>query len=411
MAVFFLLGSLVAIFYDALHFHYLQREAHQMAILQQAAEVLAQIWHGDQRGIDYRLQTLCATEERAFNPDYLQCVFSAQPYLKVGRGIQVKVLPLQSTQAGEKLFYALHTRANTNTNFAPHYHFTISYGRKMEVLLEVDHDAYLPPRIYALGPQGKKKDLRLNQDWKFDNFGLHLFLDRRLVSNRDIKHWLDFTLGVEEQVTKMAAQFLPAELDSLSSSLSSLSSFSSSSSSSSSLPPLSSSLSILRQEFSTWPTTPQGMHDIWWDLPAENLSPVLMEAYCAFWGGRVLTTLWFDGGSFHPGDYASPRPRYVLRKKYPWPQEQREIGCAQIFSAECRGQKYSANQKSAVSWIGLQQTLGGIPELLLSPTGTWEVKASSYLLPRHSPWHELGKRWNYELPRDGAVGFRCMHYE
>ncbi|MBP5296297.1 MAG: hypothetical protein J6Y94_03080 [Bacteriovoracaceae bacterium] len=347
-----------------------RRIQQQDAVLQQAAELLGRLWRGENRGIDYQGQTVCATTTKAYNPDYFQCLFSQWPYLKVGREIQVRVLPMQRGPDGKNLFYALHTKANTAMNFAPHYHFVLSYGRQREVLLEAPRDTYLPPRIYALGPQGKKSDLRLNKDWKFDNFGLHLFIDRRLVSNRDIKHWLDFSRD----------GFTPE-------------------------------MAALAQEFSSWPTTPQGLRDAWWDLPASHLTPQLMQAYCAFWGGSVLTTLWFDGGSFHPGDYAAPRPRYILRKKYPWPQEQREIGCAQIFSAECRGQTYSVYHQSAVSWIGLLQTLGGVPELLQAPSGKWEVKASSYWLSRNSPDHALGKRWPYEEKQDQGVGFRCMHYE
>ena len=370
----FFLGAAAAILKDGFKLYRLRQLARQDAILQQAAEILGQVWRGDDRRIDYRLQTVCATAHKAYNPDYLQCIFTQRPKLQVGRGIEVTVRPMGQGSAGEKLFYAFHTKANTVMNFAPHYHFRLYYGRTTEVLLEIPRDAYLPQRIYALGPQGKKKDLRLDKDWKFDNFGQHIFIDRYLVSHRDIKHWLD-------------ARPIPD------------------------LAPFAASSTILAQEFAAWPTTPQGMLDAWWDLPASSLLPEQMEAYCAFKGGSVLSTLWFDGGSFHPGDYHSVRPKYVLRKKYPWPQEQRKIGCEQIFTAECREQDYAADQQSAISWIGLGQTLGGIPELLLAPNGTWEVKASSYLLPRQSPWHELGKRWPYDPSRDQAVGFRCMHYE
>jgi hypothetical protein len=361
-----LLGSMVGAVSWGIRYYQAQRYDAQEKALAAAAELLHKIWHGDLSTIDYARKAACVGDRRPmFDADILQCLFTKHPYLPVARGKQVKVLPNFTNRQGQKLFYALHTKANTSTNFLPHYHFILSYGHLMDVLLEIPRDTYLPERIYAYGPQGSKKDLRLKRDWSFDNFGLRIFIDRQLVSFREIKHWVDFT-----EQHPLPANFFAQQ-------------------------------TLINQ---------QAM-DTSWDYPAFGLTPAQMQAYCQFWGGELLRTEWFDAGSFHPGDYANPRPNFVLRKKYPWNRMPEKLNCELLFSAECRDQPYSVYHKSALSWIGLQQTLGGISELMQDISGNYVIKASSYLLSRASPWHELGKRWPYDPTQKQELGFRCMYYE
>ena len=365
-ALLFIFGALAGGVYLSAKSFWAQRREQQTAALMAAAELLHQIWQGDLTTVDYARKTLCVGDKwPAYDPDILQCLFAKNPYLTVARGQRVKVLAAFKNQSGQKLFYALETKANTPTNFLPHYHFRLAYGQTWDVLLEVPRDTYLPERIYAYGPQGTKNDLRLNRDWRFDNFGLRIFIDRRPVSFREIKHWVDFG-----QPSPLPFNFFTQQ-------------------------------TMLN---------PREM-DRSWDYPAHGLSPAQMEAYCQFLGGELLRAEWFDGGSFHPGDYEMPRPKYVLRKKYPWNNEQTAINCALLFSAECPLEEYSVYHKSGLSWMGLQQTLGGIPELMRDISGKYVVKASSYFLPRSSPWHELGKRWPYDAQREREIGFRCMYYE
>ena len=360
------LGMAGGILKQAVEYGLAQRQQQQNKALMAAAELLHKIWQGDLSTIDYARQTLCVGDRwPSYDPDILQCLFARHPYLSVARGQEVAVLAKFKNRQGQKLFYALHTKANTPTSLPPHYHFVLSYGQTKDVLLAVPQDAYLPERIYAYGPQGPRKDLPLKRDWRFDNFGLRIFLDRHLVSFRKLKHWVDFA-----EQAPLPADFFARQ-------------------------------TILNQQ----------VMDRSWDYPAYGLNPAQMQAYCQFWGGELLRTEWFDGGSFHPGDYEVPRPNFILRKKYPWNEIREELNCDLLYSQECRDRPYSVYHTSGLSWIGLQQTLGGIPELMQDISGSYTVKASNYFFPRTSPWHELGKRWAYDPRRDQEVGFRCMYYE
>lgn len=217
-------------------------------------------------------------------------------------------------------------------------------------------NVYLPERIYAHGSADKA---RSQNDWKFDIFNQAIYVDRFLVTNRDVEEWLKY------DDKKFSASYKKGPLESR-------------------------------------------------PFEALNLTPEMMKRFCAFRGKQIMRSSILDAASFAPGDLNNPRPLMVLRGPYPeGPRfsdsflfeamqnpkfEFKKEHCQKYFVKECR-QKASpmAHSKAVMSWIGMAQVLGGPMEYVenrLHPKDN--IRPSSDALSLSSPWHQIGRRIEWD---------------
>lgn len=244
--------------------------------------------------------------------------------------------------------------------------------KKLDIFLEDNcHEVYLEQRAYAYGEQVEIKD---GEDYRFDNFDRHIYLDTHLVTNFDINMWLkfgnpDFTKGISEK--KEDELFLPAVF----------------------------------------------------------LTYTQMESYCSYKGRQVLQAHFLDAASFLPMDLNEKIPKRNLRSPYYWTKKASEYksDCKLLYSKDCLGKKEYQTNSSEPSWAGLFDTMGGVFEAVRNPIdGESNLKASSFYFDSKSSWHKLGFRagWNgegfglrdfdfrglnpYVNIDKFKVGFRCM---
>ena len=322
---------------------------------------------------------------------FLQCLFKKRdqdkrPHLlvrKEGREFGI----FAKKQQGED-YYRIITRENTEGVSIPSYAVFLELSVALNpdivvpVLLEDScNDVYLPQRIYSYGPL---KNLG-KEDFRWDNFSTHVYLDKRPVNFLQIADWIKFSRS-QKEISKDIT--FPKEA----------------------------------KKFS---------------LPASRLSKRQMENYCAFRGGQLLQAHYYDAATFYPGDVNDLKPIKNIRGPYPWANKSKsflvedESYCHKVYSRECLKTSYEDFQAQSVSWIGMFEILGGYPEALenkIEPKKN--LKASSFLFPANSSWHVLGKRayWNgigftdkdfkweekgmEDTPEleDIQVSFRCMRF-
>ncbi len=247
-------------------------------------------------------------------------------------------------------------------------------------------DVYLPERIYAEGPVEKAGTV---DDFRFDNFNQAIYVDKFLVTFRDIKEWID--------VDPMGSE------------------------------------GMVRPEQSLWAQ------------PAHHISEKKMKAFCAFRGKQLVDAQIFDAMSFYPPSLEDPYPILNSRGPYPWTKKFKDSFlfmamhdpkfnfqidfCKQVFTKECISSgKYKAHDRGHVTWSGVFQVMGGPLEAMRNIRSPKEnLKASSYYFLAKSPWHQLGRRaywdgvgfsdsnieWGNKFKTeiqdlDFAIAFRCM---
>ena len=270
-------------------------------------------------------------------------------------------------------------------------------GHELDFSLESDcHNTYLPKRIYSyFKTPSNVENLGPENQYLWDNFFSHIYIDKFQVRWRDVKDWMD------------------------------------------------SDPQVLIQSF---PEKVERFHE-----SATSLTATQMEQYCAFHGKQVLSSHIFDAATVLPGNIENNKDLYVKHYFYPWTirlkdqflsrLKNNEIDefsfqqkdCHKIFAEECT-KKYSFKEwtMGLSSWLELRQILGGHLEYLPNPLFSRQnIKASSFLFPLSSPWHKLGLRsfwdqgklsWDYPegkrgrvknfspLKDNNQVAFRCMKY-
>lgn len=244
--------------------------------------------------------------------------------------------------------------------------------KRLDIFLEDQcHEVYLEQRAYAYGEQVAVKDA---EDYRFDNFNRHIYLDRSLVTNSDINQWIrfgnpDFTRGLKEK----------------------------------------------------------SGDDLF--LPAVELTFTQMENYCSFKGKQVMLAHFFDAGTFLPMDLNEKIPKKNLRSPYYWTKKASEYkpDCNLIYSKDCLVKKPYTLNSTDPTWAGLHDSMGGVLEAFRNPIDPESnLKASSFYFDSKSSWHKLGFRagWDGEgfdvrnfdfrglnpfvAVDKFQVGFRCM---
>ena len=233
------------------------------------------------------------------------------------------------------------------------------------------NEVYLEQRAYAYGEQVEIKD---GDDYRFDNFNRHIYLDFHLVTNSEVNDWIkfgnpDFTRGL----------------------------------------------------------TVKAGDDLF--LPATHLIYSQIENYCSFKGKQVMLAHFFDAATFLPMDFNELIPKRNLRSPYYWTKKASEYksDCNLIYSKDCVSKKQYRLNSNDPTWAGLHDSMGGVFEVFRNPIDPESnLKASSFYFDSKSSWHKLGFRagWNgegFDLRNFDfrglnpfvnidkfQVGFRCM---
>ena len=318
-----------------------------LEIILLSMENLLKLW---QEGEDSLLKNHCPGRCRA---SLLQCFFEkrdreGRPHLSVEK--EGKNFGIVARRQGED-YYRIMTRENTEGVSIP------SYGVFMElalidnpkiivpILLEDScHDVYLPRRVYSYGPfEGPDKE-----DFRWDNFAQHIYLDKYPVNFFQIVEWIKFNKSQREISRGIV---IPKDIKKLSKS-------------------------------------------------ASGLSKKQMENYCVFRGGQLLQAHYYDAATFYPSDFADKKPLKNIRGPYPWTNKSKaffsdeKTYCHKIYTKECLNKAAYEDYKSrSTSWIGMFEILGGYLEVLENKIEPQKnLKASSLLFPANSSWHMLGKR-------------------
>lgn len=348
------------------------------------------------------------------NPNYIQCFFAGGTGVK-DSSVKVKVddheytvianpifLPVD-IYSNKKRFYTIVTRSNSEGVAIPSYGIMINLSLKefpaysVDVIFENSCDnTYLPQRIYRYGPYLHPENrLKLKQDeWKWDNFGRDIYIDKYLVTFRDLIEWSRYGKGSFDAKISL----------------------------------------VLPQDRTKWAA------------PATNISIDNMQRYCSFKGKELLEAHIFDAASFYPLDIENPFTIEITHGPYPWCQEEEESfiyrlkqaknsvytptekECRTIYTSDCQEVfPYPLYSNDYTTWMGMQQVMGGYLEFLRNPLeSNKNLKASSFYFDIMSKWHVLGARafwdghgltssnfdWEGEdvvtKERQLQVGFRCM---
>jgi hypothetical protein len=357
------------------------------------------------------------------NPNYLQCFFSGKAgetsnffvVKKDGKSWRVKARNLFSPlgRFGEdRRYYQIVSRALKNGEEVPPWGIMVSLfvegheDYSMSVVLEdVCSDTYLPQKAYPYGMANEASGLegallyKKKKDWIWDNLGRHIYVDKYLVSTRDVIEWIDADKGVAK-------------------------------------------------EMSSWSVPPTTG---WWSRPASGLTYEQMRRYCAFRGKQLLEAHIMDAATFFPQE--KDVPEFFLRHPYPWTNRAKESflaksskaeivptakDCSHAYVKECQAIiPFEYHSNDAPSWMEIYATLGGYLEAVRNPVYPLKnLKASSFYFGASSTWHQAGRRamWDGQdfrlsnfswvdignpLEKDEPVpgqdefkvGFRCMRFD
>ena len=247
------------------------------------------------------------------------------------------------------------------------------HGGKFKIsLLDTCNEVWLPEGYYAQGQYSHP-----DKDWRWDNMGRNIFIDKFLVSKRDIWEW---RRGEEEM------------------------------------------------DFTKFPS------------PATGLTWRDMEDYCAWQGKQVVATHVFDAATFHPRDVNNLTPRVNIRGNYPWSSERMVLEesenfpggiCLRMLGKECfEVEGYQNFSSRSMSWTGVSQVLGGVLEAQRNALHPHKnLMLSSFYYPYYSPANQLARRGRWYGKGHGypdfnfqghspeeklssyKVGFRCMRHK
>ncbi len=313
------------------------------------------------------------------NPSFLQCYFGNMKFIKVEyNGDEFQISP-------ERINNKVYTYDKLEKSIQVNLRHKSNSDQSLNVILQdACHETYLPQRVYT---HTSFENDQVSY-WKWDNFNRHIFVDKFLVTNRDVLDWLDF----DEQ-----NNFTEFEKKNLSKSKKA--------------------------------------------APVTTLTVDKMKKYCEFFGKKILSSYVFDAATFHPGDYDNTSPSGFITSYFPWTDRFKESflyksknddyqltkkDCDLIFTKECTF-KYMMEfySRKSSSWIGIFQVMGGYPQYLEPGVYKYEnLFLSSKYFDNSSLWHRLGRRsyWSGNGFQDKdflkdimpanieemGVGFRCM---
>jgi hypothetical protein len=259
-----------------------------------------------------------------------------------------------------KKLYRSMTKSNSNhvgLNLSG-YLFTIedNISRKRLDLFLADscQEVFLENRAYAYGEELIGKAARETEDYRFDNFGQNIYIDRHLVTNAEINDWIDFgDPGHTKGLVKKESNEL--------------------------------------------------------FLPAIHLLYAQMENFCSFKGKQMLLAHYADAASFLPMDLTEILPKKNTRSPYFWTKKKNEFNpdCNLIYAEDCLTKKPFQLNSTGPTWAGIMDPTGGVLEIFRNPIDPESnLKASSFYFNFKSPWHKLGFRAKWD-----GEGFDLRHFD
>jgi hypothetical protein len=353
-----------------------KRESYEVLI--DGAKKLKKIWHeGDIRGDLKNGKLDCHKEFKDFqkvdstffrcNLRFLECVLRESLERDI-IDFPSNIYPLK--QEGNK-YTKVVVRSNMEGPKIPNYGVQIHLGyggKSLKVIFEdTCRETIIPPRVYSYGVE--------NNDWRWDNLGRLMVIDKYLVTNNDISEWNpNFSFkNLSYPATKLKFEEM--------------------------------------QNYCLWKgkqVSQAHIFDAATFFPGnlKNINPKKIFKSPYPWTRIKMSSFLFSAQR-----YAD----FIFEDKY----------CNQIYSNECLGKiPFEDFQFRATTWLGLSEVLGGPMEFMRNPIDAKEnLFASSYHFPVSSLYHQLGKRsfwdglgfsWDHfsleEKPvgENGLVGFRCM---
>ena len=357
---------------------FVQDKSALLRLIKNSSEI-HRLWNEGEESREWTLIKAACLKELGINTTFDESLLRCNPLLLqchalFSKNLDYKIL---KNDSHENLFYRYMTKANSSyIGFRePGVAITIEdikTKKTLDIFLaDQCQEVYLEQRAYAYGEQVEGKEA---EDYRFDNFNRHLYLDYHLVTNNELNEWIrfggpDMTRGLKER--KGNELF----------------------------------------------------------LPATELTYSQMENYCAFKGKQIMLAHFFDAASFFPMDLADTIPKKNSRSPYYWTKKKSEFkaDCSLFYSKECLDKKPYRINSISPTWAGLQDSMGGVLEVFRNPIDPESnLKASSFYYEAKSSWHKLGFRasWdgegfdfrNFDFRGINPfaaidkfqVGFRCM---
>lgn len=247
--------------------------------------------------------------------------------------------------------------------------------KKLDILLSDNcQEVFLEKRAYAYGEELTGKASLENQDYRFDNFGQNIYIDRHLVTNDEINDWIDFgNPDLTKGLKKIESDYL--------------------------------------------------------FLPATGLLYEQMENYCSYKGKQIFQAHYADAAAFLPMDLNEILPKKNNRSPYFWTKKKSEFkaDCNLIYAKDCLASGPFRLNSGSPTWAGIMDSMGGVFEVFRNPIDSESnLKASSFYFDFKSPWHKLGFRAGWDgdghdlrhfnfrginpevVAEKFQVGFRCM---
>lgn len=259
-----------------------------------------------------------------------------------------------------KKLYRYMTKTNSSHVglLGPGYLFTIedekSHKQLNLFLADQCHEVYLEQRAYAYGEEITGKAASETDDYRFDNFGQNIYIDRHLVSNAEVNEWIDFG----------------------------------------------------NPDFTKGLVKKEGDNLL---LPSTDLLFSQMENFCSFKGKQVLMAHYADAASFMPMDLSVVLPTQNNRSPYYWTKKRSEFksDCNLIYAEECLSKKPYQLNSTGPTWAGLMDPMGGVFEIFRNPIDPESnLKASSFYFNFKSAWHKIGFRAGWD-----GEGFDLRHFD
>ena len=311
------------------------------------------------------------------NPAAIECAIDNAFYPVIetgGRFYKMTLNKIYKTESGQLRRYHPISKSTVSLSQIPYEGVIVEIslkdepGEKIQVTLaDTCNNTFLPKRTYVLGSMGKRK-----KDWLWDNFDRNYYIDKFLVTNREILDWIEFNNGPRSLYQKLKNKVLAA--------------------------------------------------------PATMLTKKQMEDYCMTYGKGVLPAHLYDAATFHPEKYEDKNKNYIYRSRYPEGgrnskhflekikkgklDKPNSDQCRKAYGLECfQITQFEHHSRASTTWSGLYQVMGGYPEYLenyIDPKRN--LKASSFYLPMVSQFHQLGKRSYWDGEGGGFQNFEAGLY-
>jgi hypothetical protein len=325
---------------------------------------------------EYYVDSSVGTDYHKCNPQFLQCVFTGKfpnltRYLKIKlKGQEADLALLANFESNpnysqEKRVYEIYKARGQEKFWGPDFGWRVELSVKnisIPLILEDScSTTYLPQKVYSYGPA-----LEDAQQMEWDNVGRDYYLDKYLVTKRDVAEW------------KYAGE-------------------------------------------QAWDYDPKDAFK-----PSTELNLREREEFCAFRKKSLMKAEIFDAASlflYKAGDQ-------LLKGWFPWsrgkndkflkPLSEQQVSlselelkklCQLVSTSECKkSYPYKFRSQMTPSWMGVFDVLGGYAETFSNTINpNLNLKLSSMAFNRFSRNHILGVRetWDGVYP----AGFRCYREE